>query len=522
MSDGPLALLVDASGPEAAATAEIVRAALVRSFSAHAVRVREIDDPGAGAGRELGAVAVAPPERAAATLAGFAREGRKLLLLGPLGPRVAAIAGLPPTEPAAVDEAEAFAPARLETRFDASAARLVWTAEAPGGTPALCERAFCRFDFEEEWNHLGHGRIHAGTTRWSLWTAPDAGRAREAAGLEVDGRARGVAASRIDSPDASVFWMGRPVGPVDGLDWTSVERFFCDHRAGELPCWPAWCDWPAGFDAGATFRLDCDEAVASARPLFERYRERGVPVSLALLAGLELDADDRRLVADVLASGGSVLSHSLRHLPGWGRDLDEARAEALGSRERIEALFPEAAPVRFAVSPFHRNPPHAICALGEVYDALVTGIPANDPECLIARAGVLPFSRPPLVSHSQPNMLHGDCFARQKESVRAWQEAFAAHRLAGTLYGYLDHPLSPRYAYGWAGEAQRTAAHDALLDTVTASEHPWLPSQGRALAHLVRRAATDLDLDPGGRPRAQGPDGPEPLAVRLAGEIRAV
>jgi len=519
VSLGPLALWAEASDAEAAATAEIVRAALVRSFSASAVRVRGFDD---GATGERGAVAVAPPERAAGALAAFAREGRKLLLLGPLGPRVAAVAGPSATAPAAVDEAEAFAPARLETPFDASPAALVWTDEAPGGAPALAERAFCRFDFEEEWNHRGHGRILAGATRWSLWTTPEAGRACEAARVEVAGEARGVAASRLDAPDASVFWIGRPVGPVDGLDWTSVERFFSDHRAGELPCWPSWCDWPAGFDAGATFRLDCDEAVASARPLFERYRERGIPVSLALLAGLELGADDRRLVADVLASGGSVLSHSLRHLPDWGRDLDEARAEARGSRERIEALFPDAAPVRFAVSPFHRNPPYAIRAVGEVYDALVTGIPVNDPECLIARAGVLPFADPPLVSHSQPNMLHGDCFARQKESVRPWVEAFACHRAAGALYGYLDHPFSERYAYGWASEAQRIAAHDALLDAIAASERPWLPSQGRALGHLVRRARSNLDLDDRGRPRARGPDGPEPLAVRLAGAIRAV
>jgi len=522
VNPGPIALLADdRSGGEAAQTAEIVRAALVRSFSAAAVRVRRFDGHGA-APAERGAVAVAPPDGAAELLRGFAREGRKLLLLGPLGPRVASLAGLAATAPATVSEAEAFAPAHPETPVDLSAAILVWAPDAPGGAPALTERAFCRFDFEEEWNHAGHGRIRPGATRWSLWTAPDAGAAREAARVEVAGATRGVAASRLEAPDASIFWIGRPVGLVDGLDWTAVERFFSDHRAGELPCWPSWCDWPAGFDAGATFRLDCDEAVASARPLFERYRERGVPVSLALLAGLELGEDDRRLVYDVLDAGGTVLSHSLRHLPNWGRDLAEARAEARGARERLEALFPFAAPIRFAVSPFHRNPIHAIRAVGEVYDALVTGSPASDPECLLARAGVLPFADPPLVSHSQPNMLHGDCFARQQGSTRPWQEAFACHRRAGALYGYLDHPFSPRYAYGWASEAKRLTAHDALLDTITASQRPWLPSQGRALAQLVRRAKTALALDTAGRLHAAGPDGPEPLAVRLAGEVRAV
>ena len=513
MSDDarPIVLLAGAAHAHAA---EIVRAALVRSFSADATRVRDF---GAPTEPEAAAVAIAPPESAADELAAFAREGRKLLLLGPLGPRVSELAGLVGTAPARVDEAETFAPARLETPFDASPARLVWH----GLDSALPARAFCRFDFEQEWNHQPHGRILVGDTPWSLWTAPDAGAALEVARVEVAGDARGVAATRLDAPDASTLWIGRPVGPVDGLDWTVVERFFSDHRADELPCWPSWLDSPPGHDGAATFRLDCDEAVASARPLFERYRERGVPVSLALLAGLDFSGEDRRLVADVLAAGGTVLSHSLRHLPDWGANLEEARAEACGSRERLETLFPEAAPVRYAVSPFHQNPSHAIRAVSETYDALVTGIVANDPECLIGRAGVLPFAEAPLVSHSQQNMLHGDCWARQKGSARAWIESFGSHRRAGALFGYLDHPFSERYAYGWADESQRIAAHDELLDEILGCEKPWLPSQGQALGHLVCRSRARLRLDPKGRPRALAPEG-GPFAVRFAGAATAV
>jgi len=523
VSDRPRSIVVlsDACDPEAAEVAEIVRVAMVRSFSGSVVRARGYGRP---APDEAAAVAVAPPEGSAGSLSAFASGGRKLLLLGPLGPRAASIAGLPATAPADVTEAEASAPARRDTPFDVSPALWRWNVAGPSGaeTP-LPVRAFCRFDFAEEWNHLGHGRIPADPGPWSSWTTPTAGDAVEAARVEVDGTRRGIVAARLETETAAILWIGRRVGPVDGLDWTVVERFFSDHRHGELPCWPSFCDWPAGFDAGATFRLDCDEAVASARPLFDRYRERGVPVSLALRAGLELAGEDRRLVADVVASGGTLLSHSTRHLPDWGRDLAEARAEARGSRARLEALFPEAGPVRFAVSPFHRNPRHAVRAVAEAgYEALVTGSIANDPECLIGRAGTLPFSDPPLVSHSQQNMLHGDGYARQGESVRAWREAAESHRRAGALYGYLDHPFSERYSYGWTGETQRRSAHDSLLDAILAWERPWLPSLGQALGHLVRRARTELALDDAGRPRAAGPPGPTPFSVRLGGAWRAV
>lgn len=506
-------------GSEAAA--EIVRAGLARSFSEAAVARRRY---GSAAPAEAAAVAIEPGEAEAGELACFAGGGRKLLLLGALAPRVAARFGLPATTSPDVSAEEALAHARLGTPFDASPAAIRWHPEAtPGGPPALPCRAFCRFDFEEEWNHLGHGRIPLEPGPWSAVTVPEPGDARALATVRVAAELRGVFAALHDAADAAALWIGRAVGPVDGLDWTVVERFFSDHRAGELACWPCWSDLPAGHGAGATFRLDCDEAVASARPLFERYRERGVPVSLALRAGHAFDAADRALVRDVLAAGGTLLSHSLNHLPDWGRDEDEARAEARASRARLEALAPDAAPVRFAVSPFHRNPSYAIRALAESgYHALVSGIIVNDPECLLGRAGALPFARPPLVSHSQQHMLHGDCFRRRKDSIAPWQEGFENHRRAEALYGYLDHPFSERYAYGWADEAQRMAAHEALLDVITAGGGTWLPSLGRALSHLVRRSRSALFVDDAGRPRASGPAGPDPLAARLAGRIWAV
>lgn len=504
-------------------TAEIVRAGLARSFSEEVVRVRAYGSGGPEVRGERGAVAVAPSESCAGELAALGRSGRKLVLLGALGPRVAALAGLPATTPPDLSAEELCARARPDTAFDASPATWVWQREAtPGGPPALERRAFCRFDFAEEWNNLGHGRIEP-EGPWSAVAVPDPGSARAVATLEVGGERRGIAAALNDARDGARLWIGRAVGPVDGLDWTVVERFFSDHRAGELDCWPCWSDLPAGTAAGATFRLDCDEAVASARPLFERYRERGLPVSLALRAGHDFDAADLGLMRDVLAAGGTLLSHSLHHLPGWGRDEAEARREAVGSRQRIEALLPAAAPIRFAVSPFHQNPPHAIRALAASgYEALVSGIIANDPECLLGRAGRLPFARPPLVSHSQQAILHGDCFARQKRSIEPWRESFESHRRAQALYGYLDHPFSARYAYGWADERERLSAHEALLDAMGAGRDCWFPSQGRALAHLVRRSRSTLFLDARGRPRAAGPPGCDPLAARLAGEIVAL
>jgi hypothetical protein len=121
--------------------------------------------------------------------------------------------------------------------------------------------------------------------------------------------------------------------------------------------------------------------------------------------------------------------------------------------------------VRYAVSPFHQNPAYVPAALSRAgYDGFIGGIIANDPEYMMARSGVPPFSPPAIVSHTQGCMLHGDCLLRTVDPLRVFKEAFALARDGGQFFGYLDHPFSERYAYGWESETARLAVHGEFLD----------------------------------------------------------
>src|SRR5262249_26887143 len=157
---------------------------------------------------------------------------------------------------------------------------------------------------------------------------------------------------------------------------------FSDYRAGELICWPSLSELPDGYRGAVTMRLDCDEAVASARPLLELYKEAGAPFSLAVVTGLPMGEADLRLLRDV-ADRGAIVSHSVHHWPDWGGSYATARTEALTSRSWLEENIPRSRPVRFAVSPFHQNSVTVSQALADAgYEAFVGGIIRNDPEFL--------------------------------------------------------------------------------------------------------------------------------------------
>lgn len=493
--------------PEDSAVGEILRAALVRSFSAAQVRV-------GGGPAEVAVLLHAGPQdrpRVDAQLS----DGGKLLLLGRLDDGIAACIGVRPRPLPALAPEEWVARVDPSTPADESPAALRWDDAHPlAAASPFRRRAFCRFDFADEWNNQGFGRIGPPGSPWSLAMGAEPDGARVLARVEVAGEGRDVFAALHEGPHGSALWLNRAVGLVDSLEWHLVEAFVGDHRPDDRVCLPYLLDVPRGFTAAATLRLDCDEAVASAAPLVSFYGSRGVPLSLALLTGQELGDADRALLREVAASGGSVVSHSVRHAPSWGADYEQALRDARESRDWIETHVPEAAPVRFAVSPFHQNPAHAVRALGDAgYAAFVGGSIAWDPEFLVGRSGRVPGAD--VVTHSQQCMLHGDCWRRQGKSIDMWSESFERHAAVGALFGALDHPFSERYQYGWESESERIGAHAALLDRVL-GDGVWLPSLGEALAFLVARADSTLELADG-RVRLAAADPARPPRVRWRG-----
>jgi hypothetical protein len=214
---------------------------------------------------------------------------------------------------------------------------------------------------------------------------------------------------------------------------------------------------------------------------------------------------------EVAAGGGAVVAHSVTHAPNWGGSYLAATREARESKAWLEQSSPRSAPVEFAVSPFHQNPIYAVHALADIgYHGFVGGIIANDPEFLLGRAGQVPFVGSPLVSHSAQCMLHGDCYARYGGSIGPYAESFDNHVRGRSIFGFLDHPFSPRYQYGWADEPSRLAAHAQLLAHLGRQDRLWRPNLAAALRFLARRNAVNLSIDGGAR-----------LAWQVAADARA-
>ena len=504
-------------------TAEVVTNAFNRSFTR--AQVRRTDRPASTANV---VVALGPTDADALWLEPLARRRAKIMLLGPVGPRIARLAGV--SLQAATDLAVhcGCLPAPAHGSSESSAA-LVYASTGLGSTSSLQRRQFCRFDFTDEWNNLGYGRIEIGTNPWSLAVSARCAGATVIADIVTrDATSHGAAATLHDRPTASILWFARPVGPVDGPDWRIVEAFVADHRAGELPCRPYLRDIPHGAAAAVTMRLDCDEDIASARTLFELYRERDLPMSVAVKTNQSAGEADIAFLHELFASGGTILSHSASHLANWGGSADAAEAEALQSKSWLEQHVPGLS-VFYAVSPFHQNPTFVPAALARAgYRGFVGGTIASDPEYLMARGGAVPWGPEGFVSHSQSCMLHGDCLLPDRDPISIYKEAFRIAQATGQFFGYLDHPFSERYTYGWADEAERRRIHGDFLDFMSAEcAHARAPliflNEETCLDFMLEKADTSIVLDEArgifsiSRTHAAG----LPLSVGFKGRVEA-
>ncbi|MEL6130982.1 MAG: hypothetical protein AAFR30_13900, partial [Cyanobacteria bacterium J06628_4] len=219
-------------------------------------------------------------------------------------------------------------------------------------------------------------------------------------------------------------------------------------------------------------------------------------LSLAVVTGLPPQPNDMAFLREVLAHGGAVVSHSCTHPPNWGVDYAAALQEAKASKAWLEANLPEAGTINYAVSPFHQNPAYAVQALADAdYMGFVGGIIHNDPEYLLGRSGQVPLCDKPLISHSQQCMLHGDCYHRYGNSMEPYCESFAHHFQAGLLFGYLDHPFSAAYQYGWDTEAERLSAHRDFLTFIQSQGDIWFPNLVQCLDFVRKRSLLNIDVD---------------------------
>lgn len=323
-------------------------------------------------------------------------------------------------------------------------------------------RALERFDFSDEWNNLGFGAIRADGSIWSLAEQAVVPEINKLAQVEIDGEEINSYAALFTTGNSDVIWVNRQVGSIDSFEWRLIEHFLAHWRQELLPCVPVISEIPSGVDSVITMRLDCDENISSARPLWLAYREMGVPLSLAIHT-VNLHHDDHHpFLCEFREAGGVLMSHTATHAPNWGGSYGAALSEGRESHDRI--FIASGISVDYAVSPFHQSPHYALQALCDAgYHGCIGGIIRNDPEFLLARGGELAGLPHGFVGHSQQTMLHGDCMLSDGDPLAVFKAAFDRAHETRTLFGYLDHPFSDRYSYGWLDEDARIKAHRELI-----------------------------------------------------------
>ncbi|NOR54961.1 MAG: hypothetical protein GQ531_02015 [Sulfurovum sp.] len=359
---------------------------------------------------------------------------------------------------------------------------------------SLEERYFYRFDFTNEWNNLGYGAITTDDGIWSVSNSLNALNTTSIATIYKASEEESVFISLKDFESASVLFVNREIGTIDGLDWVIVEDFLSRYRVDHLPCLPLVCDIPDGYNLVASSRLDCDQSIINTKPVVDLYKKYNINISLGISTGINIDTTDIEHLNTFYDNGGAVLSHTINHHEYWGENYTVAYDEAQGSKLWLEENIIHLEKLKYAVSPFHSNKPYSIQALQDAgYEGFISGIIHNDPEYLMATSGVVPFVKESIITHSEQCMLHGDCYHRNNNSLEVYKQSFQNHYRGKKIFGYLDHPFGD-YDYGWKSEEERLSVHEAFIKYINTFEGvKWMTST-EILDFVVDKSSIQLEI----------------------------
>ncbi len=351
-------------------------------------------------------------------------------------------------------------------------------------------RSLERYDFTDEWNNLGYGAIRTSDPVWGLSAPIKVPPSAELAYVAVNGENYASYTALFEKERSNILWINRSAGSIDSFEWRLVEKYIADWKWEDgAPCFPVVSEIPFGYDAAITMRLDCDEDIDSARHLWNLYKTFNIPLSLAIHTNNLPNATHEAFLKKFVSEGGALLSHTATHAPNWGGSYEAALVEALESRKKIEIAT--GVQVEYAVSPFHQTPAYALAALCDVgYRGCIGGIIRNDPEFLSARGGRIANLPQGFVGHSQQTMLHGDCMLLGNDRLEIYKRSFDKAYETKTLFGYLDHPFSSRYQYGWINEESRMDVHRDFIEYMRGkAKNPIFMNENQAMDFLLKRSA---------------------------------
>jgi len=452
------------------------------------------------------AVADPHPEWCELIRATVKKAGSKVIIFGAVPDNLLSLLDAQMSPHFEEDELLLFSCSPAETNnYSESPATVVYNSDNELGAKSPMKTRLCeRFDFMAEWNNLGFGAIKADQSIWAISSKITIPSENVVAEVRADLRAITSYAGLWNFADSCLLWFNRPVGPVDSQEWLIIEEFVSSYAFESAICLPVISEIPPGYDACVTMRLDCDEDITSASQLYELYKEKSVPFSLAVHASVLEDRSHHSFLKDFVSEGGCVLTHSWSHPINWGGSYEEAVSQVTRSVESIKGVLGETIAVKYAVSPFHQNPTYAVQGMADAgLSGFVGGIICNDPEYLFARGGEVPFASRGFIGHSQQCMLHGECMLTGKDPLEIFKESFEIAKRGKSLFGFLDHPFSPRYAYGWTSENDRCKAHSQFIDYMNSTGDVLYLTEEQALDWIALKDSVELCLDDDGNITAE-------------------
>jgi hypothetical protein len=386
-------------------------------------------------------------------------------------------------------------------QYSESPAAVFYNEDNELGVKSPIEKRSCqRYDFMAEWNNLGFTSITADNSIWSIASKMDIPTHNIVAELKVDSKALSAYAGIWNIAGSSLLWFNRAVGPVDSQEWFIIEEYISSYQCDSKICLPAISEIPVGYDACVTMRLDCDEDITSAQQLYDLYKEKDVPFSLALHSSVLEDRKHYDFLRKIVSEGAGILTHSASHPVNWGGSYEETMIQVNSSIEAIQNFMGDSKEIKYAVSPFHQNPTYAVQGMADAgLTGFIGGIICNDPEYLFARGGEVPFTSQGFISHSQQCMLHGECMLDEGDKLQIFKQAFDIAKQGKSLFGFLDHPFSLRYAYGWTSESERCAAHNDFIDYINASGKILYLTEVDALDWISVKASVQFKCDKNGK-----------------------
>ena len=489
---------------EHAYAGNLVKSALARSFSQKQVEKIDFqlfnDNFEEKVLSENVYVIISPPEDWSEFIEKLiSKEKVKILFFGALSPSLSCNLGV--TLAPIPEQLHLFAETESTPAYDSreSLLRVRYLQTLGSIVSPIMDRPFVRFDFSNEWNNRGFGAIRLDGSPWSIQQivflrSPIA---KLLADVVLGEDAVSAYSACWDFENSSLLWFNRLVGPIDSHEWRLIEEFVSSYRFRQIPCLPVLIEVPFGYSGAVTMRLDCDEEISSSRFLFKLYKDRGIPFSLAVHTALLEESSHHKFLVELLNSGGAILSHSATHPKNWGGSYEEAYFEAKKSKETLLEATGEV--IRYAVSPFHQTPAYALKALYDAgYSGCIGGIISSDPEFLLARGGEVLDSEIGFIGHSQQCMFHGDCLLKGPDPLIIYKKAFEHSFNGRALFGFLDHPFSERYQYGWKNEKTRIDIHNLFLNYIAKRRKVIFLNESQAMDFLFVKGRISISNTPRG------------------------